>query len=189
MKLREISTILGGANLSNKDKKKKINGIKSYRKLTTNSIESPSIIENKLEYDKFDEDLDEKYLLKKYDIVIYLKKKYKVGIFLGAEKNIVVPNAFIIIRDLDSNYYDPIFLANYLTKNIDSLFEYKGSNNINCEDVKDLELPLFSINKQKTISSLLTHLNRRISTYSNIIENDLILINEALESVTGDTHE
>ena len=183
--LKDVCKIYMGLNSANNKKKKKEYDLVSYRTVNKDSILFSTIIEKKLKEESFIPDIKDKYILKRNDIIIYSKKPYKVAIYRGSERNIVVPNAFFIINELDIHKYDPVFLANYLNKIINN----KYNNTLILQDIEDIEIPDFEIKEQRKISSLLDNLNQRINLLSNIIENDSILIDEALDTIIGDNHE
>ena len=184
-KLKDVCEIYIGLNSTNNKGKKKEDDLVSYRTVNKDSILFSAIIEKKLKEESFIPNIKDKYILKRSDIIIYSKKQYKVAIYLGNEKNIIVPNSFFIINKIDKLKYDPIFLAYYLNKIINNKYD----SILTLQDIEELEIPDYEIKEQRKISSLLYNLNQRINLLSNIIENDSILIDEALGTIIGDDHE
>ena len=87
--------------------------------------------------------------------------------------------------------YSYIFVSNYLEKiGIKRYLEnHPYINNLTIDDVKNIELPDISKEKQMTISPLLNAINERSAIYTNILDNDDKIINYAIESIIGDKHD
>ena len=157
-----------------------------YKVLQKESIQNNSIIPAKLVTKTFIK-IDEKYFLQPSDIVIYLKKPYRVAAVIPSNNKIVVPNNFAILREIDSDKYNYLFLTYYLEKIITE--KYINKSSIGAEDIKKIELPDVSIDEQRKISSLLENINRRTSIYSSIMDNDNKTVDYFINKVLGDTHE
>ena len=88
-------------------------------------------------------------------------------------------------------YYNTIFVANYLEKI--GITKYVEENhitgNLTIEDIKNINLPDIDIEKQLKIAPLLKAINERSSIYSNILDNDEILIHHAINSIIGDRND
>ena len=61
--------------------------------------------------------------------------------------------------------------------------------NLTVGDIREIELPDVSKEKQMTISPLLNAINDRSAIYTNILDNDEKIINYAIESITGDEND
>ena len=89
------------------------------------------------------------------------------------------------------DYYSFIFVANYLEKV--GIKKYVEDNNITgnltVELIEDIELPDIPKEKQMTISSLLNLINERSAIYSNILDNDEIIKDYAINSVIGEKND
>ena len=182
--------ILVGYNITNaavKDKYSKI-----YKTLQKDSIQYTNMIDSRLIEKAFTGEVKKKYFLHPRDILIFVKKPYRVGTYtFEAKEDIVIPNNFIILRGINMNLYSYIFVANYLEKfgikNYIEKNQFVG--NLTIDDIKKIELPDISKGRQMRISPLLNAINERSAIYTNILENDDKIIRYAIESITGDIHD
>ena len=192
MKIRNVfSEIINGYNINNAVVKDEYS--KTYKTLQKDSIQYTNIIDNKLVDKAFSGEIKKKFFLRPKDIIIFIKKPYRVGTLTLSFNNseIIVPNNFIVLRDIDIDAYSYYFVANYLEKI--GINKYVTENNItgnlSIEDIKEIELPNISKEKQLSISRLLNSINRRSALYSNILANDDKIINYALNKVIGDDND
>ena len=85
--------------------------------LIKDSIQYTNIIEKKLVKKIVNVDIKDKYKMSDRDIIISLKKPYKVGTFRFIyHKEIIIPNNFAILRNINRDKYSYIFVANYLER-------------------------------------------------------------------------
>ena len=164
---------------------------KVYKTLHKESIEYNTIITPKLVDKAFSNIIKEKYFLQPDDIIIYIKKPFGVAIVTRKDQEeIVLPNNFILLRGINEKY-NPIFVSNYLNKiGINKYIEDNNkTGNLTLVDIEDLELPNLELEKQLSISPLLSSINKRSSIYANILDNDSKIIDYALESVLGDKND
>ena len=189
MKVKDVfKEIINGFNLSNASTDPIY--AKTYKLLKKESIQYSNVIEKNLEEKKLSSKIRDKYLMKPRDILISIKKPYRVGTFThDPEKlNIVIPSNFIILRGINMDLYSYIFVANYLEKiGIRGLDGQEG--NLKISDVEKIELPDIPKEKQMTISPLLQAINERSATYSNILTNDAKIVEAALHKVMGDKND
>ena len=188
MKIKDVfDEIIVGYNINNtavNDEYSKV-----YNTLQKDSIQYTNVISSKLVEKVFSSDIKDKYFIHGRDILIFVKKPYRVGTYIWDNNpNIVIPNNFIVLRGINMIYYSYIFVANYLEKiGID---KYVKDNNINGNlsiyDIGNIELPNIPKEKQMTISKLLNSINERSAIYSNILNNDDKIIHYALNRVIGD---
>ena len=61
----------------------------------------------------------------------------------------------------------------------------KINGNLSIEDIKNIDLPDISKEKQMTISKLLNNINERSAIYSNILDNDDKIVRYAINGVIG----
>ena len=188
MKIKDVfSEIITGYNTTNSTGK--ANYAKVYKILQKDSIQYTNVIESKLIDKAFTSEIKDKYFVKGRDILIFVKKPYRVGTYsIKEESDIVVPNNFIILRGINMDKYSYIFVANYLEKiGIPKYIEennYEG--NLTLSEIEKIELPDIPKDKQMTISPLLKAINERSAIYSNILENDYKIADYALHSIIGD---
>ena len=190
MKLKNaFKEIRNGYNINNS--KVVDENSKKYKTLIKDSILYTNIIPSRLVEKSFT-GVDEKYFLHDRDILIFIKKPYRVGTYrFGDKLDIIIPNNFVILRGINMDYYSFIFVANYLEKV--GIKKYVEDNNITgnltVELIEDIELPDIPKEKQMTISSLLNLINERSAIYSNILDNDEIIKDYAINSVIGEKND
>lgn len=191
MKIKDVfDEIIVGYNITNSAMKDEYS--KFYNTLQKDSIQYTNIIPSKLIEKKFTNDIKKKYFMQPRDILIYVKKPYKVGTYtIDDNLKVIIPNNFIILRGINIDNYNFIFVANYLEKIgiKDFVDKNKKQGNLNIEDIKNIELPNIPIKKQMSISSLLNDINKRSTIYSNILENDDKIIKYAIDSIIGDKND
>jgi len=190
MKIKDVfSEVLVGYNLNNAGVKD--NYSKYYKTLQKESIQYTNIISKKLIEKAFSSEIKSKFFIQERDILIFVKKPYRVGAYSGGNLEVVVPNNFIILRGIDRDKYSYIFVANYLEKfGIEKFVKDEHiTGNLSIEDVKNIELPDISKEEQMKISSLLRAINDRSALYSNILENDEKIVCYALNKVVGEQND
>ena len=191
MKLKEIfEEIIVGYNITNAAIKDEYSTI--YKTLYKDSIQYTNIIESQLIEKNFSGEVKKKYFIQPRDILIFVKKPYRVGtLSYKIEDKIVIPNNFIVLRGINMDKYSYIFVANYLEKiGINKYIEdYNINGNLTLEDIKNIELPNISKEKQMIISPLLNAINERSAIYTNILNNDNKIINYAINSIIGDEND
>lgn len=188
MKIKDVfEEIFTGYNMTNATgNNKEPNEIYLIQK---DSIQYTNIIKNKLICKKIATDIKNKYYMQPRDIIISLKKPYKVGTLRTmTNKKIIIPNNFIILRGINRDLYSFIFVPNYLEKiGIKKYTEEKNiTSELTLENIKNIELPDIPKSKQMKISNLMNHINDRSAIYNNILENDDKIIRYALNEIIGD---
>ncbi len=188
MKVREVfKEVFTGCNMTNavSDDEK----VKDIYTMQKDSIEYTNIVENKLIRKRISNDVKKKYYMSDRDIVVYVKKPYKVGTYrFNNDLEVIIPNNFIILRDINMDLYSFIFVTNYLEKiGIDKYVKEHGiEGNLTIGDIEDIDLPDIPKEDQMRISKLINSINERSSIYSIILENDNQIIRHALKEVIGD---
>ena len=190
MKIKDVfEEIFTGYNMTNATGN---NDPREVYLIQKDSIQYTNIIENRLIKKRITTDIKTKYYMQPRDIIISLKKPYKVGTYrYNNSKKIIIPNNFIILRGINRNLYSFIFVPNYLEKI--GIQEYIEENNITgeltVENIKKIELPDISKIEQMKISELMNNINDRSSIYNNILENDDKIIKYALNTVIGEKND
>lgn len=164
------------------------------------SIQYSNIIEKRLVKKRITFDIKNKYIMQERDIIISLKKPYKVGTYrfnriFNDKKKVIIPNNFIVLRGINMDLYSFIFVANYLEKI--GIEKYVIDNKINervykellLDDIANIELPDIPKTEQMKISELMNLINDRSAIYSTILENDEGIIRYALKEVIGDNND
>lgn len=158
--------------------------------LIKDSIQYTNIIEKKLVKKTINIDVKDKYKMYDRDIIISLKKPYKVGTYRFIKhKEIIIPNNFAILRNINRDKYSYIFVANYLERiGIDKYIKEhpnRRNEDLSIAEVKEIELPDISKEEQMKISNLVNKINERSALYNNLLENDEEIIKYALNEVMG----
>ncbi len=192
MKIKDVfKEVINGYNINNSAVKDEYS--ETYKTLKKDSIQYTNIIEKKLVDKDFSNNIKEKYFMQPRDILIFVKKPYRVGTYQSFlnNKKIVIPNNFIVLRDINMDYYSYIFVANYLEKiGINRCIEKNNiEENLTISAILDIDLPDIPKEKQMSISPLLNAINRRSAIYSNILENDDQIINYAIKKVIGEEND
>lgn len=191
MKVKDVfKEIIVGYNLNNAGVDDEYS--KFYKTLQKESIQYTNIIPKKLIDRKFSSNIKSKFFMQERDILIFVKKPYRVGTYtVNDNLEVIIPNNFIILRGIDMEKYSFIFVANYLEKiGIKEFVQKENINrNLSIEDIKNIDLPDISKEKQMTISPLLNAINDRSALYSNILENDEKIVLYALNKVVGDEND
>ena len=188
MKIKDVfKEVIVGYNINNTAVNDEYS--KLYKTLQKDSIQYTNVIKSKLVDKVFSSDIKDKYFIRGRDILIFVKKPYRVGTYIwNDDLKIVIPNNFIVLRGINMDYYSYIFVANYLEKI--GISKYVKDNNItgnlSIEDIKNIDLPDIPKDRQMSISRLLNNINERSAIYSDILENDDKIIRYAINSVIGD---
>lgn len=191
MKIKDVfSEIFIGYNMTNAI----INDsfVKDIYTMQKDSIEYTNIIESKLIKKRFSDDIKKKYYMSDRDIVIYVKKPYKVGTYrFNNNLEVIIPNNFIILRGINTDLYSFIFVTNYLEKiGIDRYVkEHHIDGNLTISDISNITLPNISKERQMKLSNLINNINERSSIYSTILANDDQIIRYALKEIIGDNND
>ena len=165
----------------------------SYPVLQKDSIQYTNIVEKRLVNKKFSGKIREKYFVAPRDILIFIKKPYRVGTcqYDLRSKKIVISNNFIVLRDINMDYYSYIFVANYLEKiGIPKLVKEKNIiENLTVDKIINIDLPDIPKEKQMSISPLLNAINNRSKKYSDILANDDLIVQYAIKKVIGEEND
>ena len=182
--------VFTGLNMSNS-----VNDEKSTNEayfIQKDSIQYTNIIEKKLIKKTITTDVNHKFFMKDRDIIVSLKKPYKVGTYrFNNPKPIIIPNNFVVLRGINRDLYSYIFVANYLQKIGLANFSKKSTlatKDLTASDIKSISLPDIPKEEQMKISELMNLINDRSAIYSTILENDDEIIKYALKEVVGDSN-
>lgn len=123
------------------------------------------------ETEMFSEKLDEKYLSKKDDIIIFLLDPTKVTKL--NKEGLVISMSYAVIRP--KKEYDPTFITYLLksdqfTRELNRLVVGTNMRFMRSGYIKDIKLPIPQYKEQKTIGELLKLLERKNNLYTQSIE-------------------
>lgn len=189
MKIRDVfDEIKTGRYINNSIESNEAMEVYTFKK---EALSYSTLVESRLEKKTIYCDINDKYLMKPRDILISLKKPYKVGtITYDMKKKVLIPNNFAILRGIHMELYSYVFVSNYLERI--GIEEYVNTHNItgdlSLEDIKEIDLPNVPKEAQMTISELMKSINERSNLYSNILENDDKIVKYALNKVIGDSN-
>ena len=168
MKVKDIfKEVFVGVNLSNYSKKKDLQQVYTFKK---DNINYNSILYNDYGYSKFknkkqyksisnndifkldvSKSISDNFFIKYGDIVISVKKPYKVfnDIIVKKEK-MLVTNNYVVLRGISEDFYAP-YVSYYLEnrgikKYLDN--NSKANNELTKEDIKNIEIPNISKKEQ-----------------------------------------
>ena len=139
------------------------------------------IIKNDLQKIQVPKNIKEKYYIKYNDIIISLKKPYKVfNDIITTSDKIVITNNYIILREIDTEKYYAPYLKYYIENiGINELLKknIRINNELSLEDVKNIELPTISLNEQINkyfeITALVQQILKSENQIIEILKDDL----------------
>ena len=155
------------------------------------AIQGCKLIESRFIKKIVDSEINDKYYMKPRDIIISLKKPYKVGTLPYDKKDkILIPNNFAILRGIDRDKYGFIFLSNYLDKiGIDKFLETRTTTgDLTISEIENIELPDIPKDEQTKIRTLLDSINERSIIYNTILDNDAKIVEYVLKEVIGENN-
>ena len=154
-----------------------------------NALDYGLLLDDKLIEMNLYGEIEPKYFMQGRDIIISVKKPYKVVTYpYNTNLKIIIPSNFIILRDINMDKYSFIFVINYLNYiAMDKYFKDKTSD-LTIEEINDIELPDIPKVRQMKISGLMNNINKRGQLYSKLIKNDKEIIFYALNKIVGDNN-
>lgn len=176
IKFDKIAKIYSGIrNTSFKNKEENY----SYKLITLNHENNFQIDMNKLENLKTDKQLDDKYLLKKGDIIMRLTPPYTSRIIEFDEDNITTTSNYAIIKVNEK--YSPEILtfylnSEYIQKQIYQAYDESSIKVINISNIKKFNIIEIQKEKEETYKKLITNFKKKKRlTYMQLeLEEDLL---------------
>lgn len=112
----------------------------------------------------------EKFLLQINDIIISIKKPYKVFLYTYIpDKNIVIPNNYIVLRGIKTNKFTSLYISYYLEWIGIDKFIKENTNRFNTEltieDIKSISIPFIPIEEQNKKSMDIHKLQHKMIEY------------------------
>lgn len=146
---------------------------RNYYHITLKSVEDNKIDLNLLEDLKTDRNIEERYLLKKGDIVIKLSPPYNAAMVEFNLSNIVVPHNFAIIRpkgEFDPEYLTYILNGSYVRHQLNRLVEGGTLSIIKKSSLNQVKIRKRDMNEQIKYAKLLSLYSKRKELKIRIIE-------------------
>lgn len=175
MKLKDISKITPGLVTTRKKASIKYEVKEIYKLLTLNAVDDFGYIDkNELIEFKSIEKLGSQYFTQKKDILVRLNEPF-TSIYID-EKNegILIPSYFVKVR-ITNKKFNPGYIAWYLNSNKvkrDFLRSQSGTliPSINQKVIKELDIPIKTMNEQEEILELYRLYIREINLLKNLIK-------------------
>lgn len=168
------------------------NDVMHIKKIQKSSMKNSKFIESRFVDDKLPFIIDDKYFLKKEDIIISLKEPYMAAtISSDLEDKVLIPNNYAVLRNINNKKYNYIFVTNYLNliainKVLEKKKKLNNTSDLTLTEVKEISLPDIPLTKQETLINLFEAINGRAIYYEMIMDNDKKIIEYALKEVLGD---
>lgn len=138
---------------------------KTYKLVTLRSLNNNTINPEELDEFTTEEEINEKFLAKKNDIIMGLYAPYNTALVNNNYDDIVVSSSFALIRATNIN---PEYLAYYLntheaTKNINKLSTGTTIPKISITKIKELKIKKIKQSQEEEYLKLMNILNERIN--------------------------
>lgn len=172
-KLKKASHILSGAVLNRYSRVKDYPNTLKYSYITMKSIEDNRIYPEFFETQHTTRKVDEKYLLKKGDVVMKLAPPYSAALIDFNSENLVAPSNFAIIRtagELDPGYLSFILNAPHVRRQLHRLVEGSSLAVIKINHLNDVKLKVRAKDEQILYAKLFSLLLKRRELKMRIIE-------------------
>lgn len=173
LKLKKTALILSGAVLNRYSRVKDYPNTLKYSYITMNSVEDNRIYPEFFETQQATREVDEKYLLKKGDVVMKLAPPYSAALIDFNCENLVAPSNFAIIRsigELDPGYLSFILNAPYVRRQLRKLVEGSTLAVIKINHLNEVKLKIRDKNEQILYANLLSLLKMRRALKMRVIE-------------------
>ena len=179
VKFNEIAQIYSGIrNTSVKNQTKEY----EYNIITLKNENNFRIDENNLETIKTEKILDDKYLLKKGDIIMRLTPPYSARIIEFNKENITTTSNYAIIK-VQEEYCPEIITfyldSEYINKQIHHICDENNVKVINISNIKEFEIRLIDEEKK----DIYTELINTYKTKQKLIEKKIQLKHDLLEEI------
>ncbi|MCK9151537.1 restriction endonuclease subunit S [Methanobacterium alcaliphilum] len=187
--LSKAAEISSGLVINRFRRKNESSGLKKlykYQHVTLKSVENNNIDLNLLETIESEREIDDKYLLKKGDIIIKLSPPYNAAFVNFDLGNIVVPQNFAIIRSMDN--FDPEYLSYILnSQNIRNQLQRRVEGGalpiIKLSSLNQVKLKQIDLKIQHKYAKLFSLLSRKKELKKRIIELEAILTENILSNL------
>lgn len=133
---------------------------------------SENIFDYEYEFENISDDINQKFISKKEDIIISLLNPGNVTKL--EKEGYIIPMQFVIIRlheGYDSNFITSLLKSELFDRELNKLVEGSGLKIIKASYLKEVKLPIPEYSKQIKIGKLLNLIEKRIILNSKI--NDL----------------
>ena len=173
IKLKKMAQILSGAVLNRFSRFKDYPHTVQYSYITMKSVDDNRIYPEFFETHHATREVDEKYLLRKGDVVMKLAPPYSAAFVDFDCENLVVPSNFAIIRsggELDPEYLSFILNAPNVRRQLRRLVEGSTLAVIKINHLNDVKLRIRDKNEQILYAKILSLLKQRRELKMRVIE-------------------
>lgn len=172
MKLSELCILKGGFQ------GKILEGGNTYRLIKLKDVSSYGDIKyDDLAYFTSEKEIDDKYILKKNDVIFKAKSGDNTAAIIDIdEEKVVATSHFIILTVKDTNILDPQYLVAYLnSEQAEDYFDRNSEGSvlsiIKLKTLEDIEIKLIDIEKQKEISKVYKLVKEEKEIMSKMLHN------------------
>ncbi|HAL64982.1 MAG TPA: hypothetical protein DCP10_05385 [Bacteroidales bacterium] len=196
IKLKKIAKISSGMVLKRFIKSMKSSAVPTtknteksrddYYHITIKSVEDNKIHKNLFEQVSMERTVDDKYLLKKGDIVMKLTPPYSTAVIDFECENLVAPSNFAIIRvkdEFDSEYVSFVLNSKNIRKQLNRLVEGTTLAVIKINHLKELDIRCRDKKEQIKYAELASLLSKRLTLRTRILEIEKELTEDLLSGI------
>ncbi|WP_353893744.1 hypothetical protein PRVXH_000505 [Proteinivorax hydrogeniformans] len=180
MKISQVAKMIHSGQIITRVEAKEQAGdevIDEKKVLVPKAISNGRVIASELGKVKLKKHVNKKRITLKGDICVKLSNPYDVTYIKSEDEGLVVPSFCAIIRSLDTTKIDPWFLTAFLnTDYIVELLKSRVSGSvmpmIKIADLKELEIPNISIEKQREVGQAFAISTEKQQVLQQIQENE-----------------
>lgn len=180
--LEDISTIITGSVITRYKSEK---GKYEYKIININNVKGNEIDTEHFDKITLDRVIDEKYLLKKDDIIMKVAKPYDVAMINFEDKDVIAPSHFIIIRpnkDINPSYVFYYLNSNKFKRQLHSMKEGTILEIIRLADLRRVKIDFIDKNIEKPYVKLLESLSKKQELRKKQIKNEKEVFNYYLNN-------
>jgi len=188
MKIVDIAEkIYSGQIISRVDAREEVGHVvlEERKVLIPKAISGGRVIHEDLGTVKLKKAVDDDRITRQGDLVLKLSTPYDAAYIEKEDEGLVVPSFCCIIRGIDASKADPEFITAYLnTDYVREMLKSKVAGTtmpmIKLSDVKNLEIPNVSLQKQKVLGEAYSLSCHKQNVLSEMLHNEQVLINRVV---------
>jgi restriction endonuclease S subunit len=187
--LKDTAEITSGLVINRFIKQKKssfLNKPSKYYHVTTKSVQDNKINLELLEEFESSKMIDERYLLKKGDVLMKLTPPYSAAMVDFVQKNIVFPQNFAVIRthkNFDSEYLSHILNSKNVQNQLQRVVEGGALPIIKISSLNEIKIRFITLDLQQKYAKLLSLLLKRKELKKRTIELEELLTEDILSKL------